>query len=131
MRSFATARLRHLSSPQRSMATAGARRMGAKSLACRASAAHSMFRRSAPRWVTGDCLSYSSRAAGSGRAVRVIELTGGRPKANAAVLAGVADGTETVVDGLALANLGEVVAAFVLPSLHEGYGMVFAEAMAH
>jgi hypothetical protein len=46
-----------------------------------------------------------------GRAVRVIELTGGRPKANAAVLAGVADGTETVVDGLALANLGEVVAA--------------------
>ena len=27
-----------------------------------------------------------------GRAVRVIELTGGRPKANAAVLAGVADG---------------------------------------
>ncbi len=46
-----------------------------------------------------------------GRVVRVIELTGGRPKANAAVLAGVADGTETVVDGLALANLGEVVAA--------------------
>src|SRR5215468_8616710 len=46
-----------------------------------------------------------------GRTVRVIELTGGRPKANAAVLAGVADGTETVVDGLALANLGEVVAA--------------------
>src|SRR5215471_9997300 len=45
-----------------------------------------------------------------GRAVRVIELTGGRPKANA-VLAGVADGTNTVVDGLALANLGEVVAA--------------------
>ena len=32
-------------------------------------------------------------------------------KGNAAVLAGVADGTETVVDGLALANLGEVVAA--------------------
>src|SRR5712671_4139755 len=46
-----------------------------------------------------------------GRAVRVIELTGDRPKANATVLAGVADGTETVVDGLALANLGEVVAA--------------------
>jgi glycosyltransferase involved in cell wall biosynthesis len=46
-----------------------------------------------------------------GRGVRVIELTGGRPKANAAVLAGVADGTETVVDGLVLANLGEVVAA--------------------
>src|SRR3954466_2996667 len=46
-----------------------------------------------------------------GRIVRVIELTGGRPKANAAVLAGVADGTETVVDGLALANLGEMVAA--------------------
>src|SRR4051812_28354274 len=41
-----------------------------------------------------------------GRIVRVIELTGGRPKANAAVLAGVADGTETVVDGLALAHLG-------------------------
>ena len=46
-----------------------------------------------------------------GRVVRVIELTGGRPKANAAVLAGVADGTETVVDGLALANLQEVVPA--------------------
>src|SRR3954471_19781633 len=46
-----------------------------------------------------------------GRVVQVIELTGGRPKANAAVLAGVSDGTETVVDGLALANLGEVVAA--------------------
>ena len=46
-----------------------------------------------------------------GRVVRVIELTGGRPKANAAMLAGVADGTETVVDALALANLGEVVAA--------------------
>src|ERR1700740_2864528 len=48
-----------------------------------------------------------------GRAVRVIELTGGRPKANPAVLTGVADGTETVVDGLALANLGEVVVAQV------------------
>jgi carbon-monoxide dehydrogenase medium subunit len=35
-----------------------------------------------------------------GRAVRVIEVTGGRPKANAAALAGVADGTATVVDGL-------------------------------
>ena len=46
-----------------------------------------------------------------GRVVRVIELTGRRPKADAAVLAGVADGTETVVDGLVLANLGEVVAA--------------------
>ena len=46
-----------------------------------------------------------------GRVVRVIELTGGGPKANPAVLAGVADGTETVVDGLALANLGEVLAA--------------------
>ncbi len=46
-----------------------------------------------------------------GRVVRVIELTGRRPKANAAVLAGVADGMETVVDGLVLANLGEVVAA--------------------
>jgi glycosyltransferase involved in cell wall biosynthesis len=42
-----------------------------------------------------------------GRLVRVIELTEG----GAAVLAGVADGTETVVDGLALANLREVVAA--------------------
>jgi hypothetical protein len=29
-----------------------------------------------------------------GRVVRVIELTGRRPKANAAVLAGVADGTK-------------------------------------
>jgi len=46
-----------------------------------------------------------------GRVVRVIELTGGGPKANPAVLAGVADGTEIVVDGLALANLGEVLAA--------------------
>jgi hypothetical protein len=46
-----------------------------------------------------------------GRVVQVIELTGGRRKANAVVLAGVADGTETVVDGLALANLGKVVAA--------------------
>src|SRR5215468_9555483 len=46
-----------------------------------------------------------------GRVVRVIELTVGGSKANTAVLAGVADGTETVVDGLALANLREVVAA--------------------
>src|SRR5271165_5526044 len=46
-----------------------------------------------------------------GWVVRAIELTGRRPKANAAVLASVADGTKTVVDGLALANLGEVVAA--------------------
>jgi hypothetical protein len=46
-----------------------------------------------------------------GRVVRVIELTGGGPKANAAVLAGVANGTETVIDGLALANLREAVAA--------------------
>jgi glycosyltransferase involved in cell wall biosynthesis len=46
-----------------------------------------------------------------GRLVRVIDPTGGGPKANAAVLAGVANGTETVVDGLALANLREAVAA--------------------
>ena len=46
-----------------------------------------------------------------GRVVRVMELTGRRPQADAAVLAGVADGTKTVVDGLVLANLGEVVAA--------------------
>jgi len=46
-----------------------------------------------------------------GRVVRVIELTGRRPRADTAVLAGVADGTETVVDGLVLANLGEAVAA--------------------
>jgi len=43
----------------------GDRRMGAKSLAFRASASHSMFRRSAPRWLTGACLLCSSRAVGS------------------------------------------------------------------
>ena len=72
-----------------------------------------------------------------GRTVRVIELTGGRPKANAAVLAGVADGTETVVDGLALANLGEVLAAqarrlpivaFVHGPLAQESGLPLAEA---
>ena len=46
-----------------------------------------------------------------GRLVRVIEFAEGCRKANAEVLAGVADGTETVVDGLALTNFREVVAA--------------------
>ena len=46
-----------------------------------------------------------------GRGVRVIELTVRHPQADAATLAGLADGAKTVVDGLALANLGEVVAA--------------------
>jgi glycosyltransferase involved in cell wall biosynthesis len=46
-----------------------------------------------------------------GRAVRVIELAARDPRADAAVLAAVADGTPTVVDGLVLANLGEVAAA--------------------
>jgi|SRR5579884_4148158 len=44
-----------------------------------------------------------------GRVVRVIELAARDPRADGAVLAAVADGTQTVVDGLALANLGEVV----------------------
>jgi glycosyltransferase involved in cell wall biosynthesis len=46
-----------------------------------------------------------------GRVVRVIEFSGGGLKANAAVLGGVADGTETVVDGLALVTLRKAVAA--------------------
>jgi glycosyltransferase involved in cell wall biosynthesis len=45
------------------------------------------------------------------RDVRVIELTARHPQADAATLAGLADGARTVVDGLALANLGEVLAA--------------------
>src|SRR6202007_1245779 len=45
------------------------------------------------------------------RAVRVIELGAGDPLADAAMLAAVADGTPTIVDGLALAGLGEVVVA--------------------
>lgn len=46
-----------------------------------------------------------------GRGVRVIELAATDPKANGAVLADLADGTKTVVDGLALANLAETVAS--------------------
>jgi glycosyltransferase involved in cell wall biosynthesis len=46
-----------------------------------------------------------------GRAVRVIELSGSDPKANGGTLANLADGTKTVVDGLALGNLAETVAA--------------------
>src|SRR5882757_166706 len=46
-----------------------------------------------------------------GRVVRVIELTAGDPRADRAALAAVADGTKTVVDGLALANFGQKVAA--------------------
>jgi glycosyltransferase involved in cell wall biosynthesis len=42
--------------------------------------------------------------------VRVIELAARDPQADGASLAAVADGTPMVVDGLALANLGEVVA---------------------
>jgi len=46
-----------------------------------------------------------------GRDVRVIELTVRHPQADATTLAGLGDGAKTVVDGLALANLGEVLAA--------------------
>jgi glycosyltransferase involved in cell wall biosynthesis len=46
-----------------------------------------------------------------GRVVRVIELSTRDSNANASVLASLADGTKTVVDGLALANLAEMVAA--------------------
>jgi hypothetical protein len=46
-----------------------------------------------------------------GRIVRVIELTAGEPRTDRAALAAVADGTKTVVDGLALANLEQKVAA--------------------
>jgi glycosyltransferase involved in cell wall biosynthesis len=45
------------------------------------------------------------------RVVRVIELSAKDPKANGAVLADLSDGTKTVVDGLALANFAETVAA--------------------
>jgi len=48
---------------------------------------------------------------GRGRAVRVIELSARDQNANGKVLANLADGTETVVDGLALDNLAETVAA--------------------
>jgi glycosyltransferase involved in cell wall biosynthesis len=44
------------------------------------------------------------------RTVRVIELSARDPRANGAVLADLADGTKTVVDGLALASLAETVA---------------------
>jgi len=46
-----------------------------------------------------------------GRRVRVIELSGTDPRADDAALAELADGTRTVVDGLALANLAEPVTA--------------------
>src|SRR5215472_2788179 len=46
-----------------------------------------------------------------GRQVRVIELSTRDPSANGAVLASLADGTRTVVDGLALANLADTVVA--------------------
>jgi glycosyltransferase involved in cell wall biosynthesis len=46
-----------------------------------------------------------------GRPVLVVELAARDPQADGALLAAVADGAPTVVDGLALANLGEVVAA--------------------
>jgi glycosyltransferase involved in cell wall biosynthesis len=45
-----------------------------------------------------------------GRTVRVIELVDRDPHANGAVLASLAEGTRTIVDGLALANLDETVA---------------------
>jgi len=45
-----------------------------------------------------------------GRDVRVIELSTRNSEAGEAALAAVADGTRAVVDGLALANLGRVVA---------------------
>src|SRR6266436_2324108 len=46
-----------------------------------------------------------------GRSVRVIELSGRNPTTDGAMIAALPDGTKTVVDGLALANLGDVVAA--------------------
>jgi glycosyltransferase involved in cell wall biosynthesis len=46
-----------------------------------------------------------------GRIVRVLELGASDPRADAAALAAVADGTPMVVDGLALANLGEALLA--------------------
>jgi glycosyltransferase involved in cell wall biosynthesis len=45
-----------------------------------------------------------------GRAVRVIELAANDPAAGAAALAALADGTPTVIDGLALADHGPVAA---------------------
>ena len=48
-----------------------------------------------------------------GRAVRVIELSARDPNANGAALASLADGTKTVVDGLALANYARVIVAHV------------------
>jgi glycosyltransferase involved in cell wall biosynthesis len=44
-----------------------------------------------------------------GRLVRVIELSAQDPDAGSAALAGLAEGTRTVVDGLALAHLGDAV----------------------
>ena len=46
-----------------------------------------------------------------GRSVRVIELPARDPDAGSAALTALAEDTSTVVDGLALANLGQVVAA--------------------
>jgi glycosyltransferase involved in cell wall biosynthesis len=48
-----------------------------------------------------------------GRVVRVIELSARDPNANGAALASLADGTKTVVDGLALANYARVIVAHV------------------
>jgi glycosyltransferase involved in cell wall biosynthesis len=48
-----------------------------------------------------------------GRAVRVIELSARDPNANGAVFANLADGTRTVVDGLALADHAELMLAQV------------------
>jgi len=46
-----------------------------------------------------------------GRSVRVIELSGRNPTTDGAMIAALPEGTKTVVDGLALASLREVVAA--------------------
>jgi glycosyltransferase involved in cell wall biosynthesis len=46
-----------------------------------------------------------------GRLVRVIELSAQDPKANCATFTALPDGSRTVIDGLALATLGQVVAA--------------------
>jgi glycosyltransferase involved in cell wall biosynthesis len=46
-----------------------------------------------------------------GRVVRVIELSARDPRADDAMIAAIPDGARTVVDGLALTSLGEVVAA--------------------
>jgi glycosyltransferase involved in cell wall biosynthesis len=72
-----------------------------------------------------------------GRSLRVIELAAHDPTTNAAMIAALPDGTKTVVDGLALANLGQVftaeaprlrLIAFVHGPLAQETGLAAAEA---